>query len=191
LLFPDTDKTTPEEVKTLISRLKIKTASGYDDISNRLLKNIPDSAVTFLSNIFNACLQLGYFPLEWKIGKIIPIAKPGKDHSLPSSYRPITLLPGTGKVFEKIVLTRLLDHENEQPILKNQQFGFRARHSTTLQVLRITETISLRFNENKSTAMTLLDIEKAFDSVWHDALLHKIKNYGLPIHLIKIIASFL
>jgi hypothetical protein len=79
----------------------------------------------------------------------------------------------------------------ENHILRDQQFGFRARHSTTQQVMRIVETVSLRFNENKSTAMTLLDIEKAFDSVWHEALLHKIHSYGFPMYLVKIISSFL
>ena len=171
--------------------LKAKKASGYDDISNRLLKNIPEIALLSLVDIFNACLKIGYFPDEWKIGKIIPIPKPGKDHSLAGSFRPITLLPVIGKVFEKVILSRLLEFELEKPVLINQQFGFRAKHSTTQQVLRIAETVSLRFNENKSTAMTLLDIEKAFDSVWHNALVHKLKSYGFPMHLIKIVVSFL
>jgi hypothetical protein len=57
--------------------------------------------------------------------------------------------------------------------------------------MRIVETVSLRFNEDKSTAMTLLDIEKAFDSVWHEALLHKIHSYGFPMYLVKIVMSFL
>jgi hypothetical protein len=125
------------------------------------------------------------------MGKVVAIPKPGKDHSLPGSYRPITLLPTVGKIFEKLLLSRMLEFESENQILINQQFGFRSKHSTTQQVLRITETVSLRFNENKSTAMTLLDIEKAFDSVWHDALLHKLHSNGFPMYQIKMIVSFL
>lgn len=189
--FPEAEKTSLAEVKSLISCLNVKKASGSDEISNRVLKNLPDSALLLLVEIFNACLRIGYFPSAWKVGKVIPIAKPGKDPSLPSSYRPITLLPVIGKIFEKILLARLLEFENENPSLKSQQFGFRAHHSTTQQIMRITETISLRFNENKSTALTLLDIEKAFDAVWHDALLHKIKSLNFPMHLIKIVSSFL
>lgn len=85
----------------------------------------------------------------------------------------------------------MLDFELENPILRDQQFGFRTKHSTTQQVLRISETVSLRFNEDKSTAMTLLDVEKAFDSVWHDALCHKLVTYNFPIFIVKIISSFL
>jgi hypothetical protein len=64
-------------------------------------------------------------------------------------------------------------------VLRDEQFGFRARHSTTQQVMRIVETVSLRFNANKLT--TLLDIEKAFDYVWHEALLHKIHSHGFSM----------
>ena len=179
------------ELKLLISRLKTKKASGDDGISCLSVKNLPTIAISFLVLIFNACLQLSYFPTAWKIGKNFPIAKPGKDKSLTSSYRPITLLPIIGKLFEKTILARMLDHEDEKQILKSQQFGFRTKHSTTQQVLRITETVSLRFNYDKSTAMTLLDIEKAFDAVWHDALRHKLLLLNFPMFIIKIVSSFL
>lgn len=85
----------------------------------------------------------------------------------------------------------MLEFEEDNPILRNQQFGFRSKHSTTQQVLRIVETVSLRFNQDKSTAMTLLDIEKAFDSVWHNALRHKIFRSNYPIFVSKIVSSFL
>jgi hypothetical protein len=189
--FPECEKTSSDELKSFILRLKTNKAPGYDEIHSAVIKNLPSSAISFLADTFNACLRLGYFPLDWKVGKIIPIAKPGKDSSLPGSYRPITLLPIIGKLFEKIILDRLLEFEEDHPILKSQQFGFRSKHSTTQQILRITETVSIRFNEDKSTAMTLLDIEKAFDAVWHDALRHKIVSYGFPNYLVKIISSFL
>ena len=57
--------------------------------------------------------------------------------------------------------------------------------------MRLTKTISLNFNKDLSTGMVLLDIEKAFDSVWHDAILHKLNKYKYPIFIIKIIQSFL
>jgi hypothetical protein len=189
--FPETEKATLEEIKFEISRLKVRKASGHDGIACLVIKNLSSAALQLLADIFNACLRIGFFPSAWKIGKIFPIAKPGKDSSSPDSYRPITLLPIVGKIFEKIILTRMIEFEGENHILRDQQFGFRAKHSTTQQIMRIVETVSLRFNEDKSTAMTLLDIEKAFDSVWHEALLHKILSYDFPMYLIKIVTSFL
>ena len=189
--FPESEKFSIDEVKSNIDRLKIKKAPGHDEICNRVLKNIPSSAVEFLKNVYNACLKTFYFPLAWKMGKVIAIPKPGKDQKLPESYRPITLLPTVGKIFEKLILSRMLEFESDKQILINQQFGFRSKHSTTQQLLRVTEKISLRFNENKSTALTLLDVEKAFDSVWHDALVHKLLLNGFPMYQIKITDSFL
>jgi hypothetical protein len=49
----------------------------------------------------------------------------------------------------------------------------------------------LRFSENKSTAMVMLDVEKVFDSVWHDALVHKLLSNALPMYQVKMIKSFL
>lgn len=189
--FPELEKTRLNEVKSFIKILKIKKAPGYDEMSSVIIKNLPDVAIDLLVNIFNSCFRLGYFPTFWKVGKIFPIGKPGKDHSIAGNYRPITLLPIIGKIFEKIILSRMIDYEESKNILRNQQFGFRSRHSTTQQIIRIMETISLRFNEDKSTAMTLLDIEKAFDSVWHDALRHKLLSLDFPIYLVKMISSFL
>jgi hypothetical protein len=189
--FPEDEKITMDELKLEISRIRTRKAPGDDGMSSTVIKNLPFTALQFLVEIFNACLRIGFFPSAWKIGKIVPIAKPGKDSSSPANFRPITLLPIVGKIFEKTILYRFLDFVEDNQILRDQQFGFRAKHSTTQQIMRIVETVSLRFNENKSTAMTLLDIEKAFDSVWHEALLHKIHSYGFPMYLVKIISSFL
>lgn len=179
------------ETKDLIERMKLNKAPGFDNVSNRLIKSIPDIAISTLNNIFNSCLRQEYFPPYWKQAKVIAIPKPEKNLSLPASYRPISLLPVIGKLFEKLILYRLQDFELDNNILINQQFGFRAKHSTSHQVLRLTKAISVRFNEDKSTALATLDIEKAFDSVWHEALIHKLRIYKCPTYLIKIVSSFL
>lgn len=178
------------ELKKDIKLLKVRKASG-DDVTNRHIKALPDIAIKFLTEVFNDCLRLGHFPKRWKIGKVIALSKPGKDSSIPSNNRPITLLSAQGKLFERTILSKLRMHEEDEKVFIPQQFGFRGHHSTIKQIIRITEKISLRFNENKSTAMTMLDLEKAFDSVWHDALIHKMMDAKYPIFLVKIIQSFL
>jgi Reverse transcriptase (RNA-dependent DNA polymerase)/Endonuclease-reverse transcriptase len=189
--FPFHERVTLNELKSHIESLNIVKANGIDGISNRVVKHFPVSIISFLVQIFNKCFKIGYFPLDWKIGKIVAIPKPGKDPSLPESYRPITLLPVIGKIFEKCIGSRLSDHEKNLKVLVDQQLGFREKLSTDQQVVRLTETISMRFNEDRSTALVTLDVEKAFDKVWHDALIHKLKMYDFPIFLIKIIYSFL
>jgi len=189
--FPVIQRVRPNQLRELIDGLKTRKACGYDNINNRLVKNLPTSMIERISSLFTSCLKIGYFPDSWKVGKVIALPKPDKERSIPSNYRPITLLSVFAKLFEKSILNLMLDHEINHKILIDQQFGFRSNHSTTQQLMRIVEFITIRFNESKSTGMVLLDIEKAFDSVWHDALLHKLMVAGVPTHLVKIVQSFL
>jgi hypothetical protein len=75
------------------------------------------------------------------------ILKPEKDPALPSSYRPISLLDTIGKIFEKILLARILYEVSDRGLLLNEQFGFRPRHSTYLQLARLVERITRKFGE--------------------------------------------
>lgn len=180
-----------KKVIEIIKSLKIKKASGPDDISIRFIRNLPKSFLLILTSIFNKCLKMSYFPKTWKISNIFSISKPGKDSKIPTNYRPISLLSNIGKIFERIILDRMEDFHYENNIIIPNQFGFRKNHSTVQQILRVTERASFGFNQNQTTGMVLLDIEKAFDSVWHDGLIHKLYKLDFPIYLVKIIVSFL
>lgn len=109
----------------------------------------------------------------------------------PKQYRPISLLSCVGKILESLLLQRLTNFEKENQIFIKEQFGFRNQHSTVQQVLRITERASFGFNKNLTTGLVLLDLEKAFDSVWHDGLVYKLSKFKHPKYLIKIILSYL
>jgi hypothetical protein len=96
----------------------------------------------------------------------------------------------TGKLFEKVILQIVKRHIGEKGLLNAGQIGFRACHSTTLQCMRLTDHVTLNFN-NMSTAAVLLDIEKSFDTTWHTGLLYKLSKMGFSTSLIKLIISFL
>lgn len=108
-----------------------------------------------------------------------------------ASYRPISLLSSLGKIFERIIFTELNNFVTEKEIIKNEQFGFREQHSTVHQIKRIVNMIKENKKRKRSTGMVLIDVEKAFDSVWHDGLIHKLEKIETPTHLTKMIASFL
>ncbi|GFV12141.1 transposable element Tc3 transposase [Trichonephila clavipes] len=95
--------------------------------------------------------------------KITNILKPGKDPTLPDSFRPISLLPVLSKITEKIIQKRLCQHLTDNDILIPQQHGFRAGLSTSHQLLRVVEYIKTGFRDRKSTGAVFLDIQKAFD----------------------------
>lgn len=100
--------TTPREVKVIIQKTT-NNSPGKDRISNEDLKHLPRKPLVLLTRIYNACLQHSYFPSAWKIARVAPIPKPGKDLSQPTSYRPISLLPTLGKILERIILKRIND----------------------------------------------------------------------------------
>ena len=183
--------TSPQEVRKIINNLNSKKAPGIDGISNKALKNLSEKAIILLTNLFNACLRTKHFPTIWKHAATILFKKPGKDSKVAANYRPISLLPTLSKVLEKIINFRLKQHIEINNIISSNQYGFRGGHSTTHQIHRIVEIISNSFNSKKFAAGVFLDIEKAFDSLWHPGLMYKMLQTTIPTSLTHIINSFL
>jgi len=129
-----------------------------------------------LAQIFSAVLLTHHFPTVWKQARVISILKPGKDPALHSSYRPISLLDTIGKLFEKILLARILHEVCERGLMRDEQFGFRPRYSTSLQLASLVERITRNFGEKRLTGVVFLDAAKAFDTVWIHDLLYKLTS---------------
>lgn len=144
-----------------------------------------------LVNITNSILKLKYFPEAWKKAVIKPIPKPGKNSQIAENLRPISLLSTIGKIIEKVILKRISVHLNKNNILRNEQFGFRHEHSTTAQLARLTDHITKCFNNKMHTGLILLDIQKAFDTLWHDGLIFKLDLYKFPPYLIEIMYTYI
>lgn len=136
-------------------------------------------------------LNNGHFPKKWKVAKVIPILKKDKDPRTVSSYRPISLLPNLGKVFEILINKSITHHTEKNQIVPNEQFGFRNKSSTTHAITKFSSDASEALSRNKFLAACLINLEKAFDSVWLEGLLFKLIKKIYPDHLIKIIWSML
>jgi hypothetical protein len=188
----DTDppeKIKPCDLKKLIETLKLKKACGIDGILNDCLRHLPRRPLIHLTHLLNHCLRLSYFPSSWKETKIITLPKAGKDPKFPQNLRLISPLPTTGELFEKVIQKIIQKYIDANNLLNANQFVFRVSHSTTFQCMRLTDHITLSFNNNMSTAAVFLDIESAFDTTWHTGLLYKIAKF--PVCLIKLINSYL
>ncbi|GBP44431.1 Probable RNA-directed DNA polymerase from transposon BS [Eumeta japonica] len=151
------------EVQTLVKSLKTRKAPGLDGISNKAIKRFPQQLLRLLVAIFNACLQNYYFPPVWKEAEVIGIHKPGKPLDLPASYRPISLLSGLAKLYERVLKTRLTDHLLGKGLIIDEQFGFRPAHSCPQQVLRLVEYATEGFKRKNQTVSVFFDVAKAFD----------------------------
>lgn len=178
---------TPGQVQRTLRRLKLKKAPGADQIPNEALRRLPQKAVAALTRLFNGIMRTGHFPQIWKLGHVLMLPKPGKNVLKPESYRPITLLPTVSKVFERLLLRHLIPHIQPRP----EQFGFRTEHSTTLQLTRVIHHITEATNKKEHTVAVLLDMEKAFDRVWHSGLIYKLATSTTPRRIVKTVASFL
>ena len=109
-------------------KLKLKKAPGADGITNNALRHANMWTIAALTRLFNAILRLGHYPQAWKEGLVVMLPKAGKSPLSPESYRPITLLSAVAKLFERLFLPLLLPHITP----REEQFGFRSGHSTTL-----------------------------------------------------------
>lgn len=178
-----TKHTSPSEVHYIIKNLPNNKAPGHDLITNQIIKKLPKKAIIHLSHIFNSILRLSYIPSSWKHSVIILIHKPGKPSHLPSSYRPISLLPSFSKILEKIIIKRIYPIITEKKIIPDTQFGFRNNHSALHQVHRIVDNIASSLEKKHFCSAVFLDVAQAFDRVWHKGLLYKIRFLPTPLYL--------
>lgn len=178
-------------VYNIIKELKKGKAPGPDGISVGIIKNFSFIAIEILTGIINVCFRLGYFPNSWKHAKTIAVPKSGKDPHNLTSYRPIALLNIFSKIFEKIINTELRQIQINNNLLPDFQFGFRSGHSTNHALTIIHKDLSTALKDKKTTGVLAFDIEKAFDRVWHAGLIYKMHRQKFPIHLIRLIHSFL
>lgn len=180
-----------DEIIQILRNLKPFKSPGSDTIQNILLKNLPSNSIEWLTRTINACIKFNYWPTSFKFAKVIPILKSGKSPSDANSYRPISLLNAIGKILEKVIYRRLIECIEINCLLPDFQFGFRRGHSTVHQAMRIKKFIVNNKRRKWSSGAVLLDIEKAFDSIWHDGLIYKLIKLKIPTFLIRMIDAFI
>jgi len=164
--------------------LNNKKFSELDKIPNIVLKKISSELIYNHTIIFNNLLNYSFFPKEWKTAKVIAILKQDKDKALPANYRPISLLPNISKIFETIINDQIVFLCGTKNIIPESQFGFRYWHSMIHAINRLTSDINL-MGLNDEEGVCLINLKKAFDTIWLDSLLYKLIKKNFPKHLIK------
>ena len=110
--------------------------------------------------------------------RVTPIFKSGPK-SNPGDYRPISIIPAIAKIFEKIISDQLYEYLNANEILTSCQSGFRSLHSTVTAMLEATSDWSMNIDNGLINGVVFMDLKKAFDTIDHQIMLQKLKNYGI------------
>ena len=181
---------TPQEVFNLITKLKDRKARRTIDIETRFIKLANPVISTFLSNLFNVCLNTGVYPDSLKIAEVIPIFKKGCSTQT-TNYRPISLLCQFNKIFEKLLHTRIYSYLIRYNLLNDRQFGFRKNSSTTLAISKIHNDLLHNIDQGLYSCSLFLDLSKAFDSVDHAILIKKLEcMYGFRGIALELMKSY-
>ena len=167
------------------------SAPGPDEIHNKIIQNLPLESKKLLLEIFNDIWTSQRFPDAWRLATIIPIPKPGKDHTNPSNYRPIALTSCLCKLLEKLIQKRLAWFLEINESLSPLQSGYRKNRSTLDHLTRLESFIRDAFVNGEHLSAIFFDLEKAFDTTWKFGIMKDLHNLGLRGNLPKFIENFL
>ena len=129
-------------------------------------------------------------PDEWKLANVTPIFKKGSK-SLPCNYRPISLTSVVCKMLETLIRDKLVNHLEENNLLKNTQHGFRNKRSCLTNLLDFFYDILNHYDESKAVDIIYLDFQKAFDKVPHKRLMIKLKSLGIQGEVLRWVENWL
>ena len=180
------------ELTEIVSSMRI-SSSPLDILPTTLLKQVFCSISSPLLSIINSSLSSGCVPSYFKQAVVQPLLKKNNlNPSILSNYRPISKLPFISKILEKVVANQLVTVLNNHSIFDKFQSGYRQNHSTETALLRVSNDIMMSSDAGKCTALVLLDLSAAFDTVDHHILLGRLRNsVGISGSALDWFASYL
>ena len=181
-----------DDILLIIKNLNPNKAHGWDNVSIRMIQRCVKSILTPLKLLFESSITADIFPEDWKKRNIIPVQKKESKNCL-KNYRPISLLPIFSKIFERLIFNALFNFFVQNQLFTDCQSGFIPGNSCVSQLLSITQEIHKSFDCNppEDVRGVFLDISKAFDKVWHEGLIFKLKSYGVKGKFIMLLENYL
>lgn len=156
-------------------------AAGPDGIKPRVLQMLKGHAIKRITNLYKACIEIGYTPKRWRRSNVVFIPKPGKDnYSLVKSYRPISLMPFLLKALERIVLWELESKVLRDRPLSKDQHAFRKGYSCETGLSDFVDEIESQITRGGLALAVLCDIEGAFNNVQTKSAINAMRSFNAP-----------
>ena len=177
------------ELDNAMNELKNGKACGVDGLFNEQLLHFGSEAKDWLLRFFSNCLTRCRIPQLWRKAKVIALPKPKKDPSKPENYRPISLLSHALKLFERLIYNRIAGILD--PLMINEQCGFRSGRNSTGQILNMCQFIEDSFEKKQMIGAVFVDLTAAYDTVNKRIMLQKLFDLTLDQHLTSMIGELL
>ena len=181
---------TSEDILKACNKMKRKLTRTPEGIPSFFIANTIGPLLLPLTVLFNIFLSNNVVPVQWKQAFVIPVFKKG-DRSKVGNYRPISLTSSIARLFESVILDKLIAYTQQNNLISELQFGFQPNRSTCDNILQSLHSWLDSYSSFKSTNILYTDIKKAFDSVNHRILIEVLYSFGLNTSLVKWISNFL
>ena len=179
-----------DEVQQVCMYLHKHKAPGWDHITGECLQYGGDYMIKCLTWLFNVMTKFECVPQYFKRGIIIPIPKGLKDKQFQDNYRGITLIPVIAKVYEKCIMKRVEKSRCIIEAIDELQGVTKAKCSSLHVAWLVREVMASHIEQGHTIYIGLLDIKKAYDTVWQNGMFVKLFQYGINGKTWRIIRNF-
>jgi hypothetical protein len=179
-----------EQIKKVLDKLNPNKSPGPDKVHPRILRELSSELANPLCILFSRSVDEGLVPSMWKQACITPLFKKGSKKS-PGNYRPVSLTPILCKVMERLVRDSIVKHLKTNELLADEQHGFISGRSCVTQLLETVEDWTKIIDDRGGLDVVYFDFMKAFDTVPHCRLAHKLRAYGIQGKVLDWVKAFL
>ncbi|CAG9098857.1 unnamed protein product [Plutella xylostella] len=160
-------------------------------MNTKILDYFPPILISLYCSLFNKCLTAGLYPNALKKVKVQPVYKGKGEMHVLKFFRPISQIPITSKIFERLISDRLMRHLQDNALMNEQQYAYQCGKSTVDAARDMLSRVMSHLEGRRQVAAIFCDLSRAFELVNHSLLLEKLKAYGVEGNFFSIVSEFL
>lgn len=178
------------EIEDSTLRMNKWKAPGQDQLPVGVWQMLWPVVGKTICHLLQASIRLSYIPRQWKVAKIIPLRKLDRDHTLPNSYQPISLLSTLGKILEATIATRISYMVEKYNLLPENHFGARRQRSSEQALNILMEKIYEAWRGKKVLSLVSFDVKGAYNGVAKEVLIQRLQERRIPVELVQWVDAF-